>query len=559
MDISRLAKLEPHRMPDDALRAAYSALLEVEAGDRRENQIRYYQPVSEHAFKVHESQARYVCIGGGNRASKTDTLLAELSALATGIMPDSVRHLLLPKFRGPRRIRIVIESLKTTLHPTILPKLQWFKWDGADMPGGRRGHWGWIPKLSLIGASWDRSWSEKLGILTVLCRDPDDESKMLGESTFQFMSHDQDSETFASGTFHDVLHDEPPKHETWRENEARVMGVGGRMLLSMTWPDDPAIPVDWIYDEVYEKGRPGPAKDPNYDWHELYALDNPNVDQDAIRAQAENWSDETRRVRIYGQPIRFAHRVHRLFTDTTMVWCFRCNDTVIQRGECCATCGSLEVCEFNHVKDFEHATWPCVFLLDPHPRKPHMFCWVAVDPSDDYWVVAEGEVEDDPTEVRLVVDEIEEALGLYTMVRIMDPNMGASPASARRGITWQDEFAEAGLPCMLGDDSDVGRKRVNEFLAPDKGRWQPRLHVHSRCEAVIGQIKRHVWDEYRKRTAESRDLKQIPKDKNDDYPTLLKYLMNMQPTFSMLRDGAPVIKTREHGRRDLGGTMRRRA
>ena len=43
--------------------------------------------------------------------------------------------------------------------------------------------------------------------------------------------------------------------EKWRENEARVMRVDGRMMLAMTWPDDPSINVDWLYNEVYEPIR----------------------------------------------------------------------------------------------------------------------------------------------------------------------------------------------------------------------------------------------------------------------------------------------------------------
>jgi hypothetical protein len=36
------------------------------------------------------------------------------------------------------------------------------------------------------------------------------------------------------------------------------MRVDGRlMLLAMTWPDDPSIAVDWLYDEVYEPGKSG--------------------------------------------------------------------------------------------------------------------------------------------------------------------------------------------------------------------------------------------------------------------------------------------------------------
>ncbi len=61
-------------------------------------------------------------------------------------------------------------------------------------------------------------------------------------------------------------------------------------------------------------------------------------------------------------------------------------------------------------------------------------------------------------------------------------------------------------------------------------------------------MKRYVWDDFRRNT--DRDQKQLPKDKHDDYPTLLKYLMNFEPSFAWLRDGAPVISRR--GKRRKG-------
>jgi len=37
-------------------------------------------------------------------------------------------------------------------------------------------------------------------------------------------------------------------------------------------------------------------------------------------------------------------------------------------------------------------------------------------------------------------------------------------------------------------------------------------------------------------------MKQKPKQKNDDYPTLWKYFLNTEPTFRFLKGDAPVIR-----------------
>ena len=550
-----LAELRPESLPalsDDAFRGLMARIVGVQQEDRKQNAILYYQPVSPKMQAVHDSPAKVIGIGGGNGSGKSDGALAEMVMRATGVFPHSQRHLIKQKFRGPINARLVVESLTTTLEPIILPKLMWWRWSGVDKPGGERGHWGWIPKTSLIGGEWDRSWSAKLRILTLLCRDPENPERVLGESTIQCMSIDQDPTDFASGDFHFILHDEPPSLAIWRENEARTMRVDGSMFLSMTWPDDPSINVDWLYDEVYEPGRTGADK--NIAWFELWTTENKNLKQEAVAAQAEKWSEEISGVRIYGRPIRFSNRIHPEFSDGTKTWCFKCDKSVIPVPQeftigpprnVCPNCQSERIAEYNHVQDFETAhAWPTVFLIDPHPRRAHCLLWVQISPSDDWFVVAEQQVDGDCVDVRKAAEEIEQNLGLQVAQKLTDPNMGMSPASSHRPggrpITWVDEFAAAGLALDLADDSSVGRSRVNQMFKPDPDTERPRLIIHSRCKTTIYQLQRYSWSDFSKRI--DRDPKQEPKDKHSDFPSLLKYLANSEPNFRFLKNGPPVLQ-----------------
>lgn len=543
VDLSRLKPHQVNKLPNETFRYVMAEILKLSQDDRRENNLLYYAPAHDACWQIHESKATAVGAGGGNGSSKTETVIAHIMMLATGVIPADprMRAVVLPKFRGPVNCRIIVESLTTTLHNVILPKLQWWKWTGLNPHGGDQGHWGWVPKTSLKVGSWEKSWSEKLRTLTVLCRDPENPDKVLGESTIQFMAHTQDPSDFASGDFHHVMFDEPSSYAIWTENQARTMRVDGMMYLAMTWPDDPSIPVDWIFDEVYEKGRPGPNKSPDVDWFELDTRHNPHISQAAVAKKMAGWSHETRIVRIQGQPIRFSNRIHPLFTDLDSWWCFTCGRVIIPIGERC-DCGSEDICEFNHVTDFEVAqAWPVVFVLDPHPRKPHMFLWGLVDPADDIWVVQDGELDDDPVELRKYVEDMEESMSLNVQSRIMDPNMGRSPANARhRELTWQDEFDNARLYCDLADNSGVGVGRFNEYLKPDPHTLRPRIHFHPRCQKSIYQIKRYVWDDHRRK--QEKDLKQQPRAKYDDYPDMIKYLLNSEPNYRMLKDGAPILK-----------------
>ena len=131
MDMDRLSALKGHdfkRMSNDKLRAAIGALTDIHFEDRKQNQILYYVPVHDQARLVHLSTASMICVGGGNRSGKTETQIVELVALATGVFPldPQINKAFRGKFRGPIRVRIVIESMKTHLHPVLLPKLKWW-------------------------------------------------------------------------------------------------------------------------------------------------------------------------------------------------------------------------------------------------------------------------------------------------------------------------------------------------------------------------------------------------------------------------------------------------
>ena len=530
-------------LSDKELGKLAAEVLALQQQDRQHNQLKYYKPVSDTIRRLHYTSAKTIGVGGGNGAGKTDHALAEVVIRCTGVIPDSLEGYPRERLRGPIRARVIVQSLTTTLDLVVLPKLQWWQWSGQPPWGGSKGHWGWVPRHCLIAGDWQKSWNSKTRALRLLYRDPDCQERVLGESIIQFMSYDQEAPDMASGDYHIILHDEPPKKSVWQESVARVMRVDGTLMVSMTWPDSPTAPIDWFFDEVYEKGIPGPVKDPNIEWINIFTTDNPHLDQNAVALRSGQMTDIQRQVRIYGQPIRFSNRIHPLFTDAARHWCLSCGKETILTDSGCATCHTDAVTEYNHVelrKPNPH--WPVVFVIDPHPRKPHMMWWVQVLPSDDLYVCHELICPDNPEEVARLVSDYERDTGFSVVYRLIDPNMGASPSSAKhRDLTWQVEFDECGLHCDLASDSDVGRSRINTYLDVDSHTSRPRLMVSPECPVMVKQMKRYIWGEYK--LDGDHDIKQRPRAKDDDGPTCLKYVLNYNPCFADLRL-APKIMNR---------------
>ena len=126
------------------------------------------------------------------------------------------------------------------------------------------------------------------------------------------------------------------------------------------------------------------------------------------------------------------------------------------------------------------------------------------------------------------VRAIEARLQHRFITRIMDPNMGASPSGAKREVTWQMEFDNVGLHFDLGDDSSVGRSRLNDFIRPDRAFRRTRFRLDPVNTEAIFQMCRYVWADHK--NADNKDISQEPMKKNDDFPTLFKYLMNYMPS-----------------------------
>jgi phage terminase large subunit-like protein len=408
-------------LPPEELQRMAAEALALRDNLKRERQLLFYKPVNDDAKRVHLSTAQEVFIRGGNRSSKTETMLAELAIQLTGWVPYGLEgEYPKVKLRQPIRARLICASLTNTWDVVLKQKLQYDKWSGRDPRGSDFGHWGWIPKEFLFKGRWEESWTEKNRTLT-----------LTNGSTLQIMSYDQELSDFSGASLHLVCCDEGPPQNIYRENKMRLIDVQGRAMIAFTPPDDEktAWNVSWIA-AAMKRGAPSPAKDKNIDSFQLFTERNRTLSMDDIHSITKDLTPLQRLVRLKGEFIHLSGRIYPEFTAEPMQWCFNCNEIALVEKTVCAKCHGSDTVEYvNFVEPFEKAyTWPCVYLLDPHPKKDVMMSWVAIDPFDQWWQIHEETVDGDPAEIRDKVFSFERDRKLQVLKRFIDPNMAESPA-----------------------------------------------------------------------------------------------------------------------------------
>ena len=529
----------------------YEQVAEAITEDRKRTQLAYYRLANPMARRVHESMAREVAIVGGNRSSKTDSMMAELAIRMTGHVPMSLQSTY-PREKLaalPIRARVVCNSLTDTLEPVIKPKLRWDQWNGVGDPDEGRGHWGWIPQHCLTGGTWEKAYSEKYRTLRVgvdnYWTGADGQTcSVRGTSTCQFLSYDQDLSAFSGSSMHWVGHDELPPSDIYRENRLRTLDVRGRIYTAFTPPDEIGMSradVSWFYEEVYEAGRKGT---PGFETIILHTERNSILDAKSIEEIIATLTDEQREVRLHGNFLHLSGVIYSLFTQGDAVWCFRCQKRIVPVAGTCVTCKSDDIETFTHVVEPHPipTNWPIVMVIDPHPRKKDAIGWFALTPSDDVVMVAEAEADGTASDVRHVIDDVEERHRFLVRKRLMDPNIATETNDKLgRGWTIRKAYDEAGIRCDLANDEiNAGIQNVNELLKPDRATRRPRLRVFSTCQRFIKGMRTWSWDEWT-RTGD-KEPKEKVRDKAKDFPDLIRYLANDRPNYSKYAIGAQIVR-----------------
>ena len=511
----------------------------------KENQLLYYEPVSDEALKLHRSVSRVFGIKGGNKSGKTGLELADLAIEMTGVVPYALRGAYpAEKIRPPIRARLVVTSLDRAWDTNLKLKLQWFAWNGdvnADRLQGEPdlGHWGWIPRRFLINGDWASSWSEKHRMLTL---------NLLGDygtdpgSTCQVMSHDQDVGDFSQGAYDLILEDEIPPEDIHRTNKLRVIDLHGQVVTGGTPPDDrsSAVTAAWFKDQMLEPGLSG-SNPEEVGAVVLWTEHNRTLGAEDVAWVAKGLTPEQRRANLYGEFIHLEGLIFPGVKEQPAWWCFKCEDATYPAGGTCSRCAATGIIPYCHAWDDRDldwpgpTSWPSLFYMDPHQARPTACLWVKVDERDQWWGVADMDISGPASLVRKRCEEFEAAHGLRIVWRKGDPKITVQRNQFTTSFEGQEfsirqAFEEAGFEFEDANTNfTVGRQRVLDALRPNRYTRAPQVRFHrTHCAGTLYDLSHFVWTPSKR---ENVNLKEDPSKRNSDKPALVRYLAMDDPTW----------------------------
>lgn len=428
----------------------------------------------------HEKQKLFHCapntvraVFGGNRSGKSEMGVNEAKFHATGRYPDWYPEA--KRWNHPTRGRIVVTDYRVAGREVLEPKIkQWFDPETIIRIERSMGN---ITKVHVQHISG-------------------------GVSTFDILTHEQDSMQFEGWSGHWVWFDEPPPRDKYIACLRGLVDFRGRAFITATPLTEP-----WLFDEIMNN------KEQDC-WNIAVSIfDNPYLTDEGRKILIASITDEEKEARVHGKFLHLSGRIYKEF-DTAV----HLIDKLPEGWQ----------------------RWPVYFVLDPADRRPHHGVWATIDPLDNLYVfdelVFKGTIKD--TSKEILIRERTNGIKCLDVIRILDPNKGNTP-SAVSGLKLIDEFASHAVyfTANVNDDLALGHLAVKERLSYDRSKPvsstnHPKIYfIREKTRECVKQILSYVWDDWRGKGAASRSEKEKPKDINKDMPDCIRYLCMSNPTW----------------------------
>jgi phage terminase large subunit-like protein len=454
-----------------------------------QEKYKYYEPTGkgyEFIQKVGNNENFIVLYSAANGVGKTATG-ANILAHMFWDSPNPFFDLpLFNEFPYRRRGRIVSDP--TNIDKNIIPELKaWF-------PHGRYNAY-------KAGKLYESVWETDTGF------------------HFDIMSYEQDPREFEGATLGWAWFDEPPPESIFKATVAR-MRRGGIIFITAT----PLAGSAYLYD-AFVSGRYNEVQVGNEGAQQVVQRRVGYVEADIESACKEHgvrghlnhgdieniiaeYTEEEKQARIYG---KFQHLIGLVFKQ------WRRDVHIVEPF------------------DVTYRDYAVYTMLDPHPRNPDAVTFCAVDRNNMWWIVDELyiNVHSDSE----LAHEIKQKEQQYRIVRrICDPSAFITNQHDREGRSLGQRLSDAGLHFHEGtkqrqmSDRRIGEalkyREQNGFLA-----LPPQLFVFQNCTRTIYEFEHYRWDEWTGKTAETREPKEKPMDKDDHMIENIGRFVILEPRF----------------------------
>lgn len=321
--------------------------------------------------------------------------------------------------------------------------------------------------------------------------------------TFDIMTYEQDAEEFESVNLGWIWCDEPPTFAIYKACISRLR-LGGIMFITAT-------PLDgsrWMHEEIIANE----TNEASYRYFLEADVWSASVEKgvrgflttDAIDKMIAQYDDEDKQARVFG---KFQHLIGRVFKKFNK--------------------------EIHVIEDFplNASSFTLYESLDSHARTNDAFLWCAVDEYGRVFVVGEKWCGDEIQDMCIDVKQKIAGMGLGVYSRIADPSIFIE--DKRTGRSLSDDYSKHGLNYQVAtkarSESDRKIREALNFKVKEDGTLKeaPQLFIFASCVRTIWEIEGYVWDNWKGKTADNKDKKQKPVDKDDHMIEALGRLLFM--------------------------------
>lgn len=452
----------------DLLQLATSNLATVSA----QPNMHMYQPHPKQE-QLHCSVALEKLFIGGNRSGKTVWNVMECIWWLTKKHPfrEDVNSIIEP-IRG----RLVSVSFIDGVEKIIIPYFKQF-----------------LPESEMKGGSWESAYTKSTRMLT-----------LANGSFIEFMSYDQDTDSFAGTSRHFVAFDEEPPQAIFIECKMRLMDTGGSFWISMT----PVEGMTWVYYELYEPWKNG--TDPDLQVLEINTNENPNVDSVQTKRVMKGLSEDDKKARQSGEFIQVGGRVFPTFNKAMH-----------------------KLDEFTLSRDM------VIYMSYDHGwRHPAAILWHAILPNQHIVtfheiVVSMHTVKDLAALILEYERQALEPLGMQTFLRPADP--ATYQTSAINGMSIAQTFALHNV--FLSSESipkgpnsvAVGLDKMQQYIRMDPDTNTPFWQYFD-CPIFERQMEHLHFDKFASKKLEYDSAPKLTiNQRDDDAPDSARYMFTLMP------------------------------